>query len=219
MRLNEMKGKGKISDRLYKLFKECKDALNSIGYNIENDILLESGDTSRTFGATYWPVSIYNQNFTIVLNKYMENEPDDAIKNTIYHELCHYINMKQQIEDGIFYWANNYSLKASNKYNNTRDRSHGIKWQNIAKDVTNKLKLPSPITRVNNYTLHPGVGQEAENKYKYIIKCKHCGYTFKFIKKTGFVKDVLEGNGKATNWHCNCSDGYKSKDFEIVKGG
>ena len=68
-----------------------------------------------------------SDNFTLELSSHMFNEPENVIKNTIYHELCHYIQMKEQLRDGIIYFdPRSGRLMWSGYYrNDSYEKPHG----------------------------------------------------------------------------------------------
>lgn len=217
--LLEMRGKGNISnERILKYVEECINDLKKINFgNIDTDCLtyddidIEEGDTNHTFGAMFLPLNGVG-NFKLVLNKYMFDEPEEAIKNTIYHELCHYITDKLAIDCGAIYTKNGkwYISNHAKEYH-----GHGKMWKHIADVVGNAVG--HDITRTNSFDLHTGVGKHYNDNVKYIVKCKHCGNEFRYTRKSPFIKSIIDGNGH-TDWYCNCSDGTKSHDFEIIKG-
>lgn len=222
--LLEMKGKGNISDEKFlRYVDECIDELKKMNLGLKDtdmltydDIDIEEGDAMGTFGTMFLP-NASSSNFKLVLNKHMFNESEEAIKNTIYHELCHYITDKLAIDCGAFEerspgkWYLNNDVWGAKDY-----KGHGRVWKYIASRVGSAVG--QDITRTNTFDLHTEVGKHYDENVKYIVKCKHCGYEFKYNRKTDFIKDVLNGNGHTSNYWCNCGDGTKSHEFEIIKG-
>lgn len=198
---------------IIKYFNECLDTLKQLGIMPQdwgNDIVLTQNKALHTFGSMMGPRYEHGY-FTLQLSSHLFLEDEKAIKNTIYHELCHYIQMKEQIEEGVIFFASSGGM-----YISARDRSsgyessHGGRWQKIAKRVS--IATGYNITVTSDYDMHGNVGKEYEKSIKYILKCKKCGTIFKYQKRTDFVNSVLTGNNKR-GWHCNCG----SKDFEIIK--
>ena len=221
--LLEMRGKGNISDdRLLRYVDECIAELKKVNLGFTDidmltydDIVVEEGDAMRVFGTMFLPDA--SGNFKLVLNKHMANEPEEAVKNTIYHELCHYIVDKLAIDCGAFYEKRPGKWYLSSDIWNAKDyKGHGKVWKYVANKVGNAVG--QDITRTNDFDLHTEVGKHYDENVKYILKCKHCGYEFKYNRKTDFVKDVLDGNGHTSNYWCKCDDGTKSHEFEIIKG-
>lgn len=223
--LNEMKGINTISNpKILKYIEECIEEVKKLEffskydylYLTYDDIDFKEGETMHTFGQMSMPKYL-NGNYTLTLNKHMYEEPEEVIKNTILHELCHYIVMKTAVEKGRFYFKNGIIYVNRREYYDAGDyKGHGRVWKSIAQQVGQATG--QDITRTNSYDMHTGVGAHAEEKYKYIFKCKHCGTEFKYAKKTRFVKAVLDGNGHTDKWWCNCNDFTKCHDFEIIKG-
>lgn len=220
-----MKGKRLIKNPLIiRYIDECIEDMKkmSFGFKDEKQILTyddidaEEGSTLNTFGVMSLPPTGIG-NFKLILNKHMFNDPEEAIKNTIYHELCHYVVYKVAIHLEIIYTKNGKWYK--NKKHNAVYRQysgHGSNWKRVAAIVGKATN--QDITRASNYDAHAGVGDYAESRYNYIIKCSNCGREFKYVKRTEFVSAVLNGNGYTENWWCNCDDGKKGHHFEILKG-
>lgn len=231
-----MKSKGILDDQhIQDLVDECIDRCREIdmfGVNFEGypdlgsfyqeitfrGLYVEVGDAMRTFGTFVWgDDDSPNAGGTIILNKYMFSEPDEAIKNTIYHELCHYIVWQLGCWTGVYYKLDGkWRIERSAVIRPSDWDSHGRIWQTVA-DVVGSA-VGQKITRTDSYRNHTGVGSHAEDQYKYIVRCKHCGNEFKYAKRTKFITAVLDGNGHVDRWWCNCKDGFKGHDFEILKG-
>lgn len=206
--------KNLINPHIGNLVDSCIQDLKDFGimpFDWGDDIDVEETDSVHTFGSMRFQKAS-GGNFTLSLSKHLFNEPDKNIKNTIYHELCHYIQYKQWIEEGIVYW-DGIKLKCTPEYRTWEESSHGGRWQRIANDVSRLTG--SKITRTNNYEFHNEVGKVAEKRYKYIFHCKKCSSQFKYMKETDFVKDVLSGNGHSTHYWCHCG----SHDFDIERKG
>ena len=218
-----MKGRNSLTDeRVKKYVEECIEKMKTINYGLIDqdaltfdDIDVEEGDSTRTFGVMQLPKDDFS-NFKLILNKHMFEESEEAIKNTIYHELCHYVVDKLAIAKDIFYNANGSWYMRTRLPFAKNYRGHGAMWKNIARIVGNATN--QNIQRTGDYEMHTGVGKHAEDSYKYIVKCKHCGNEFKYSRMSPFIKDVITHDGHSEDWYCTCNDGTKSHDFEIVKG-
>lgn len=209
-KLNEA-GETITNPKIVNYFEDCIDTLKALDIMPQkwgDDIKLVQNKALHTFGSMQPPKYSYD-NFVLQLSSYIFNEPEDSIKNTIYHELCHYIQMKEQIEEGIL-WFGNRGLYKTREGNNSYESPHGGRWQDIAKRVS--IATGQNIQRTDNYNTHTEVGKAYDASIKYIIKCKRCGNLFKYSKKTDFVKSVLTGYNP-NGWHCNCG----SKEFEVLK--
>lgn len=227
--LTEMQGKGEISDEKIKnYFMDCVDEMYKLNFWDKDFVLhyelinLQYGDTIHTFGTFKWPGDEKGEG-TLILNKHMFNEPEKAIKNTIYHELCHYVVFKWGVQRGVY-----YTSSWNNWRQNTRDFSksawsaHGQMWQMVASKVGRAVG--QDITRTDSYNTHTGVGDEAQKRYKYVFRCTGCGNEFGYTKRTRFVDTYLDmstWSGKPL-WNCpKCGAGTHSGDkppFEMIKG-
>lgn len=205
------------NEKIIKYINECIEELRKLGYEINNDIEFYEGEGTGTFGSISLPQYGYEYPFILVLNKYMFNEPEEAIKNTIYHELAHYIHMNNYIgNDYIFYdYDKGKWFIRKNLYGVEPYKGHGKEWKKIADNISNKLGIK--ISRTDDYETHTGVGQQYEEKVRYIVRCKHCGQELKYMKKTEFVKDPnvkIPGKDKY-KWRCgNCNT---SGEFEVIE--
>ena len=82
---------------------------------------------------------------------------------------------------------------------------HGKEWQDIAKAV-------GDIYDVNIERCQPHSIKVKEESKRYIVKCDKCGASWNYMRKTKFVKAVMENH--ANTWRCGCG----SHHFSIVKG-
>lgn len=222
--LNEiMRGKGSVSDsRILQYVEECIDTMKGLSFGFVNedclsydDIDVEEGDTTRTFGTMLMPKTP-DDNFKLVLNKHMFDEPEEAIKNTILHELCHYVVDKVAIDrDVVTYKNGGWYLRTNLPFANEL-KGHGNVWKKVASKVGDATG--QDITRLGSYDVHTGVGQHAKDVAKYVIQCKNCGRQICYNRRTKFINAVIDGNGHTNSWWHNCPDGKECHDFEIVKG-
>lgn len=215
-----MVGKGSISnDKIIGYINDCIDAMKKLNFKTKSgqvidysDIDCKEGSTTNTFGTMSLP-NTSGGNFTLTLNKHMYEEPEEAIKNTILHELCHYVQDKQAIDVGAIYnfggkWFGD-KRKGYDQY-----KSHGNVWKNIARIVGNATN--QNITRTNNYNTHTGVGQHYEDNVKYIVKCNNCGNEYKYQKMTDFVKNP-NMKSKYGDWYkYRCGNCGAKGQFETV---
>lgn len=196
--LNEMVGRKPIQeDRILKLIRGCIDSLENMGYTYDHDMYFMWGDSLNTFGSMKYP-DYPNGWYTLVLNKHMIDEDDDAIKNTIYHELAHYLDCKDLFARGIYTWDvdNNGEdiIVGTSRYNKSIHGGHKQSWQTIANDISSKCN--TKISRTDTYETHKGVGAYANSSAKYIVTCTNCGKTWPFpTKRSDFVK-----NPNITQW-------------------
>ena len=224
--VNEMKGKSSINnEQILKYVDECIEEMKKLSFGVKNeeailtydDIDIKEGNTIHTFGTMRAPKYGYEDNFELVLNKNMFNEPEEVIKNTIYHELCHYVVDKIEINIRVIYYKNGgWHYNKELGYDIAAFKSHGWEWKHVA-SVVGKATGQN-IERLGSYEQHMGVGEYAKNKAEYVVKCKHCGRVFNYARKTKFITTVLDGKGNSGSWFCRCPDGTKSHEFEILKG-
>ena len=85
------------------------------------------------------------------------------------------------------------------------DSGHDAEWQELAERVGNiygiKIAHKAPHS-IKTY----------ESAYRYVVKCDNCGATWRFMRRTRFVKAVADNH--ATNWKCGCGHHH----FSLVKG-
>lgn len=85
------------------------------------------------------------------------------------------------------------------------DSGHNKEWQELAKKVGELYGI-----KITHRTPHSIKTYEAA--YRYVIKCDNCGATWRFMRRTKFVKAVADHH--ATNWKCGCGHHH----FSLVKG-
>lgn len=217
--LTEMVGKDRIEDgRTLGLVEKCRGIVESCGYKIGDDIEYMWGDAVNEFGTMCWPKS-KSDKYKLVLNIHMKDEPEEAIMNTICHELCHYVNMKIMFREGIIFWSDwkEGVLLTSKKYKPAIYSSHGKSWRDIAAAVSKKLG--TEITRTDSYQTHTGVGEYAKNSYKYVVRCTNCGWEVGYMKKTSFAEDPNQRSPYSGRYKYACPKCHASGKFETIKNG
>lgn len=208
-----LKGNESITDKhMWELIHECiDDIMEKTGYLIEDDLMWLYGEGSHTFGTTYYPQYDGGQ-FSIVLNKYLINDTDDKIKNTICHELCHYIHNKEMFDDGILYWKDNDTLRYTNRYQQGRDNSHGTRWKEIAREVSRALNLNPPISTRSSIS-NSSIKDYAQSKAKYIVTCKNCGHKSYYDRLCTVIRLIMNGQDN----RLKCGSCKKSAGFTLEK--
>ena len=83
---------------------------------------------------------------------------------------------------------------------------HGKEWKEIA-DKVGKL-YGIHIERRNPHSI-----KVREAAKRYVAKCDTCGATWRYMRKTKFIKDVLKNH--ASTWTCSCGGHH----FSMVEGG
>ena len=246
MRIIEAR-KSLTDDRLKNLVIECVDTLKRKGFDVTmSDLALETSDSTTTLGSMKppeYPLAPY----TLTLSKYLSNDTDENIKNTIYHELCHYLQFKELVKRGIADMSPLKGLVWSNKYNLTRAQKndyigHGDLWKSIAKDVGAAVGME--FSRLAAAEEAPGFYKAVDDAAKYIIRCRNCGNRLTFMRKTDFVKDPninqydymvriekipeawIEGRASKeaiekykSTYEWRCGQCGKGGDWEIIKNG
>lgn len=225
--LTEMKSRGAINDeKILQYIDDCVRELENIDfsalfnkYNISPTIAFDlinlgTGRTVHTFGTFKWgdSLSYSRDEGTLILNDQMFDEPEEAIKNTILHELCHYIVWKMGLDYGA-YISKNGGWYYGKHIDKSDWSSHGRIWREVA-DIVGRATNQT-ISRTDNYATHTGVGKFAQDKYNYIAKCRHCGKEFGYVRKGDFIKSI-DSDGHST-WSHSCSDGTKSYYFDLIK--
>lgn len=160
--------------------EECRAILMSLGYTDVkyNTYHVEFNDRAlRTLGRCSYN-SYDPSHFTITVNrKFMEVVPSYGFHNMIMHEVIHSVN------DCM---------------------NHGPMWQAVAECV-NKHYQFTPITRTNSYEEY--TNEVTAKAINYIIKCKKCGASWKYIRRPKVWDACINGRAKHA---CGC------RDFECV---
>lgn len=154
--------------------------------------------------------------FILKLNSKLLECNEDEIKNTIYHELCHYIVDVEMIDKDYIYFDWNEFGWYRKRNVPAGYQPHGSKWQHYAKLIGNKLH-----TNITTYW-SPESKQEFSQKvandrepYRYEVVCKNCGWTRKTRRKTEFEKNP---NITQAEYYRTCKDAwYYEKTFTPEK--
>ena len=83
---------------------------------------------------------------------------------------------------------------------------HGKEWQDIAKAVSDIYGVH--IERCSSHSI-----KVEEATERYVVKCDECGAIGRYMRRTKFVKAVMEKD--TSTWKCACG----SHHFSMVKGG
>lgn len=150
-----------------KLWNEVKADADSYHIPYSNNIMSVTINTraKRRWGQT----RKVNGNYSINLNAALltDNLDDQAAKNTLMHELLH---------------------TCPNCMN------HGYEWQRWGKIVQSKSNGRYSIERTTSAE-KVGIPNYHVNHYKYVLKCKKCGYEYKYMKLSKYVQNYE---------HCRC---------------
>lgn len=172
-------------DRVIGIINKCIEEVTEMGYKVPEGIKFKTFKSVKTFG-----ICSYREH-ALVLNEQLLKEDENCIRNTVMHELAHFI--------------------AGSK------AKHGPEWKKVANRISVETGLN--ISRTNSFETHPEVAKYREENIKYKFKCRGCGCTLKYTKKTEFVRtyaDTFEtfSGEKKPRWTCSrCGN-----TFEMVKG-
>ena len=165
-------------NKVKKLVKSYIEDLRNNGFNIRE---LEEIKFTHAVNTHGWCRTYVNNNrFILGISCYRFADGEEALKETILHELCHAIA--------------------------SHGAGHGKEWQDIAKEVGSIYGVH--IERCSSHTI-----KVEEATERYVIKCAKCGAIGRYMRRTKFVKDVMENN--ASKWECRCGGHH----FSMVKGG
>lgn len=156
-------------EQLMVLFEECKTQLVNLGYieilNNHYNIYINT-----KFKSVLGRIGRYLPNYFIIEinSRYLDVCTENAIKNTIMHELIHSIQ-------GCM--------------------NHGCKWKNIAHQVNSFYGYN--VQRTNSYKEYDSVYTPHALPYKYMIRCKHCNKIWKYKKTTNIIKELQQNNASS----------------------
>ena len=84
--------------------------------------------------------------------------------------------------------------------------SHGKEWRDSAKEVGSIYGIKITYSAPHSIKAY-------EVAYRYVVKCDSCGAHWSYMRKTKFVKAVMEND--TSIYRCECG----SHHFSMVKGG
>ena len=217
-----------VTDKLKKLINECVKTLVTNGFNLpigadkKPALKFKLGDKSRALGSAYYPRREHNGNYLVVLSKYIEDISEDAIKNTIYHELGHIICYMDELEKGYIYLDSDGDAKISGntsaelKMNRKNLAGHGPVWQDVMQRIA-KI-TGQTYQRLADAEKGRQFRDAVKDKYKYFFKCENnCGNKLKYTRMTDFVKNYNKKDkmGNPIWWCPRCEKQY-GKRFQFV---
>lgn len=172
--------------RVIGIINKCIQEVTEMGYKVPAGIKYKTFKSVKTFG-----ICSYREH-TLVLNEQLLKEDENCIRNTVMHELAHFIAGPRA--------------------------KHGPEWKKVANRISVATGLS--ITRTNPIASHAAVAEYRASKIKYRFKCKGCGCTLEYTKMTKFVRTYDEtyetyGGEKKPRWTCSCC----GNTFEMIKGG
>lgn len=147
--------------KFYKLAIEQLDAIG-IPYGNIDKVTINTrakkrwGQCCTTLSSRYWENRIFSINISVELLK--DNISDEALMNTIIHEILHTCENCMNHGKDWQYWAN-YVNDCYSCYNIKRTTSFEEK----------------------------GINRDEVIKYNYLVKCNKCGYEWKKQKRSSVV--------------------------------
>lgn len=133
---------------LPRIYRECMQIMRGVGYDVKEVPITLNGRLTRVLGR-YFRV----ENRIELSKNFFLYASEEAVKNTIIHEICHQVSPT---------------------------RGHGADWKQIAQRVSSKT--PYNITRLASNDKVEGV-PKIQKERKYLIKCSHCGQEYRYVKK------------------------------------
>lgn len=153
--------------------EECVDVMNQIGYPIKDiDWRVTKKPVASWYGMAYKKINM------VILNSKLLEEEENAVKNTILHELAHI---------------------AAPEYSH-----HGYEWQCICEKI--RRYTGQVITRTNPFSQHAAVKAHRDAAIRYEFVCPECGCHIRKIRRTRFVDeyDQLANDGGPKWWCARC---------------
>ncbi len=216
-----------VNDRFKKLINDCVYTLESNGFKLplrqkEHNLKFKLNDSGTNLGVAMYPKQVHNGNYMIKLSKYLEDMTDDQIKQTIYHELGHIINMVDEIKKGYLYIDENGNTRLTGNtrqerlQNRRKLANHGPEWVSVMEKISKITGYP--YSRLADAEESKAFKKATASKYKYFFKCPNCGSKLRYMKETDFVKtyNKRDLNGDPRWWCTNCRR-TTGKKFAFVK--
>ena len=190
--------------------------MRRIGYekqleSVDYDLILEWTDSTQSLGLLQWP-RINPSPFILKLSNHIVNEPEEDIKDVIYHELIHYIDGQDAIESGIVWW--DFARKAYMHKRGT-NKPHGDSFKRLMRDVNSKLGTNITITGdINRY---PDIDKKGMERKRYVVRCNSCGLELKYERESKFVRNPNMKSPYSDRYYWTCGRCGKSGEWETIK--
>lgn len=194
-----LRGKNSISDNeVLDLIDECMEICEKAGYHID-DLQLAEGQNFGTYGQFTFPKNPETGGGTLTLNSYTYKGDRNELKNTILHELAHYIDFWEQFDEGIIFFnrsCGKYQTRRDNKF-----KPHGPRWKAIAAKLSRIGGVN--IQRTGDVPIINDEGKSRKDVAKYVFKCEKCGSEISYMRSSKFTQTYNEimKNGKP-RWTC-----------------
>lgn len=207
-KVNESITESISNSRINNLYRECVDDLRRIGYQIDDDIRVDEMSTTSRLG-DMTPVPDDFGMYRLRLSKYLYDETDDVIKDTILHELAHYLVGKKALQSGVFE-RDKFGEWKIWSHDRSRWLGHGTEWKKIINYAN--MRLGTNLERLGDSEIFR---KASEEKVKYFVTCKHCGQVLPYTRMTKFVKDPNAINPITKNYIWACGNCHMSGQFEV----
>lgn len=177
-------------ERVRALIVRCVADMSEWGYRLPAEIEWRRDFAKRRIGQARLRRACDGPSVVLLGHLMLENDADDAIRNTIYHELAH-------LAAG---WG----------------AGHGPKWQRIARDVTRRTGLV--IKRLADSAEHPWIAREDAAAAKYAFRCRKCGAVVTRMRRSAFTESydevaIGDDGTRTPRWLCAKCGGT----FERIK--
>lgn len=158
--------------KVYNMIMYYRSELVKRGFDVYSIVNVKYGRSINTWGTC---TRYTNEKIAIIkISEICLHSTEEALKTIILHELCHAMPNTSGHDTQFFRYA-----RMINKEFHV----------NIEKYVNKEFK-----TNDTKYY--------KETKYKYYVNCEKCGKQYKFMRKTKFIKSVLDGTN--TQYVCGC---------------
>ena len=184
---------------------ECEKKLQEMGYDIP--VINYKITKNKLFG---YCEAKNEEEFDIYINEYLLYESDEEIKNTVYHEIAHAIDMVNSFANGNLYFVGNTLYRKRGTCT-----PHGKSWKNIVNKISQKTGIQINIT--------DEFPSNMENKFlndaKFILQCPNCKHQYNYNRMCRAIKLALQNETDNGDSHIWCSDCGKQKGkLLLVKG-
>lgn len=193
--------------------RECISICNRNGYII-NEIEIDFLPSNHTNSLAYFKIpSTKNDRPEIHISNSLKKDRE-SLKNTILHELAHYLVYKNCLRTGRYLWNDSGDTLLSNPWKGGITKPHGKEWKEIVRVFEQAIGQQIPVSGTDADYDEDAL-KDIEKNSKYIFQCKKCGNKLYYQRASKFTKeyDKLESDGKPL-WKCSDCGGT----FEKIKG-
>lgn len=172
------------------IINECLRNVRTLGPKFDIDLnefkfvgFFESTGRQGTVG-----LGIQDNKFIQVLslNKFLLRRGlEEHLKNTIYHEFCHYYQNRDLIASGAIMAGENNNIIIVNQAafdENRRDQGHDSVWLSYAEAINNVFTINEPITAYCSFDVVKDLLKANDDlDVIFEIYCEKCGFSQKFL--------------------------------------